>query len=319
MAAPPSILVDDKPAFALIKGFYSKEKKSGAPGSAFWDAQQGKLKAELVPSIASVDFVVRSFPIHIGRQKTNTEVADASMDDDNWLLVTECSTVSRHHATIDYMPATGQWRLVCYGKNGCNVGTETIEKDRDAILHSQTSVRVGGFYFYFLLPSAAPSAQPAARAPRTLRPTLPWKDIIRRTYAQHLAAIQYFTPLDIARLAPMSCPEYPALQEGEGGDSSSATGAAAGGAAGAGAGTGQAAGKSTADWVKERVNAELKKATTLAELGFEQIGSELVPSAIKVMLKHTHAQKTWFRAKALAQAQGGAGAGEDEGADEVPQ
>lgn len=103
--------------------------------------------------------LVRALPFTIGR-------GGADADD---FYNAQNPRVSRKHATIDYDYAAKRWFIRCESRNPIVVDNEAVNNGQSRELHSRSAIRIGGFYFYFLLPLCVvmdgpeiPGAVPAA-------------------------------------------------------------------------------------------------------------------------------------------------------------
>lgn len=108
--------------------------------------------------------LVRALPFTIGR-------GGADADD---FYNAQNPRVSRKHATIDYDYAARRWFIRCESRNPIVVDNEGLNNGQTRELHSRSAIRIGGFYFYFLLPLAVvmdgpevPGAVPEAFRDRT--------------------------------------------------------------------------------------------------------------------------------------------------------
>lgn len=86
--------------------------------------------------------LVRALPFTIGR-------GGADADD---FYNAQNPRVSRKHATIDYDYAAKRWFIRCESRNPIVVDNEAVNNGQSRELHSRSAIRIGGFYFYFLLP-----------------------------------------------------------------------------------------------------------------------------------------------------------------------
>jgi len=244
MASPaPFVVCDGEKVYARIEGFYC-ETLAGA-----FDRS-----GSLATGATNVEANITRLPFYIGRT-LQEEVDGVQTVPEQWLAVGQ-RQMSRTHAKIAWDGQ--QFTLRCLGPAGCEVGKAKVVHDEVVPLPSQTPVRIGGMFFFFLSPQQAVKKR-AAPGPR-----VPWKSVLARVIETYLSSFIFFTVSDLARLAPSACPDI-ALPE---------------------------------DTTKIRAAlVEQLKPEKLAALGLEAVDLADVPAdAIKALSEHHKTQqKVWYK------------------------
>mmetsp|Transcript_2550 Transcript_2550/g.3771 ORF Transcript_2550/g.3771 Transcript_2550/m.3771 type:complete len:368 (+) Transcript_2550:84-1187(+) len=100
---------------------------------------------------------ITALPAKIGRFDSSTNNNEPGFIN----LGPEAKGVSRHHATIDWVPDLKRYKIQCFGKNGMIVGGKSRNIAGEELLSSRTAIKIGPCCMYFLLPEEG--TQPISR------------------------------------------------------------------------------------------------------------------------------------------------------------